>query len=191
MVGVDGERFKMIRRNSLRNEVDGSFDELEEFEDRNETTVNDKVTHQECVLLNRVLSDKAKLPPACRAPPVKVQNVSAEAKLSKPEEDRSIGSLVRRITGAIPGALSSLNPAHASKKELGGVVTPEECRTLADYLTPSVGGLYLLPGVCSGLLEANDAKLAKVYEKENAEVYARLKKRNSVVAKADYPPTMC
>ena len=40
MVGVDGERFKMIRRNSLRNEVDGSFDELEEFEDRNETTVN-------------------------------------------------------------------------------------------------------------------------------------------------------
>ena len=75
--------------------------------------------------------------------------------------------------------------------ELGGAVTAEECRTLADYLTPSVGGLYLLPGVCSGLLEANDAKLAKVYEKENAEVYARLKKRNSVVAKADYPPTMC
>ena len=40
MGGVDGDRFKMIRRNSLRNEVDGSFDELEEFEDRNETTVN-------------------------------------------------------------------------------------------------------------------------------------------------------
>lgn len=79
-------------------------------------TFADKVTHQECVLLNRVLSDKAKLPPACRAPPAKVQNVSAGAKLTKPEEDRSIGSLVRRITGAIPGALSSLNPAHASKK---------------------------------------------------------------------------
>lgn len=75
--------------------------------------------------------------------------------------------------------------------ELGGVVTPEQCRTLADYLTPSVGGLYLLPGACSGLLESHDAELSKVYEKENAEVYARLKKRNSIVAKADYPPTMC
>lgn len=38
MVGMDSERFKMIRRNSLRNEVDGSFEELEEFEDRNEAT---------------------------------------------------------------------------------------------------------------------------------------------------------
>ena len=40
MGGSDGERFKILRRNSLRNEVDGSFDELEEFEDRNEITVN-------------------------------------------------------------------------------------------------------------------------------------------------------
>jgi len=32
----DGDRFKMIRRNSVRNEVDGSFEEIEEFEDRNE-----------------------------------------------------------------------------------------------------------------------------------------------------------
>lgn len=36
MAGYESERFKMIRRNSLRHEVDGSFEELEEFEDRNE-----------------------------------------------------------------------------------------------------------------------------------------------------------
>lgn len=33
---MDEERFKIIRRNSLRNEVDGSFEELEAYEDRNE-----------------------------------------------------------------------------------------------------------------------------------------------------------
>lgn len=70
-------------------------------------------------------------------------------------------------------------------------MTAEQCQTLADYLTPSVGGLYLMPGACSGLLKADEAELAKLYEKENAKVYARLKKRNSVAAKADYPPTMC
>lgn len=31
---VTDERFNLIRRNSLRQEVDGSFDELEDFEDR-------------------------------------------------------------------------------------------------------------------------------------------------------------
>lgn len=30
-------RFKMIRRNSLRNEVDGSFEELEDVEDSSDT----------------------------------------------------------------------------------------------------------------------------------------------------------
>lgn len=75
--------------------------------------------------------------------------------------------------------------------ELGGVVTEDQCRTLADYLTPSVGGLYMLPGACSRLLKTDDAELAKQYEKENAEVYARLKKRKTVVAKAGYPPTAC
>lgn len=57
MVGIDGERFKMIRRNSLRNEVDGSFEELEEFEDRNEVTSESRTRQAggscECNLYHR------------------------------------------------------------------------------------------------------------------------------------------
>lgn len=114
-------------------------------------TFADKVTHQECVLLNRVLSDKAKLPPACCAPPAKVQNVSAEAKLSKPEEDRSIGSLVRRFTGAIPGALNSLNPAHASKK--GALRTGHCSRSCLSYhMFHSSSIFFTAFGLCSSLL---------------------------------------
>lgn len=72
-------------------------------------------------------------------------------------------------------------------------MTEEQCRALADYLTPSVGGLYLLPGACSSMLKTSDAdqEASEQFEKENAEVYARLKKRNSYVAKAGYPPTAC
>lgn len=38
---MDNERFKILRRNSLRNEVDGTFDELEEFEDRGEAELRE------------------------------------------------------------------------------------------------------------------------------------------------------
>lgn len=64
---------------------------------------------------------------------------------------------------------------------------------MADYLSPSVGGLYLLPGACSRMLKAknSDDEETAQYERENAEVYSRLKKRNSYVAKAGYPPTAC
>lgn len=37
MGDAENDRFNMIRRNSLRNEVDGSFEELEEVEDSSET----------------------------------------------------------------------------------------------------------------------------------------------------------
>lgn len=37
MGGTKHDRFNMIRRNSLRNEVDGSFEELEDVEDSSET----------------------------------------------------------------------------------------------------------------------------------------------------------
>lgn len=71
-------------------------------------------------------------------------------------------------------------------------MTEDQCQVLADFLTPSVGGVYLLPGACAKMLgEEDEAKLAAQYEKENAAVYARLKKRNSMVAKAGYPPTAC
>lgn len=72
-------------------------------------------------------------------------------------------------------------------------MTKQQCQTLAEYLTPSVGGLYLLPGACSTLLKAreSDAELAEQYERENAEVYGRLKRRSTFVERAGYPPTMC
>lgn len=37
MDGTANDRFNVIRRNSLRNEVDGSFEELEDVEDSSET----------------------------------------------------------------------------------------------------------------------------------------------------------
>ena len=37
MGGGENERFNLIRRSSLRNEVDGSFEELEDVEDSSET----------------------------------------------------------------------------------------------------------------------------------------------------------
>lgn len=66
--------------------------------------VEDAVTHQECVMLHRVLSDKSRLPPACHAPPsVLVQNVSAQP--SKREEGGGgLTTLARRMTEAVSSA---------------------------------------------------------------------------------------
>ena len=66
--------------------------------------VVDAVTHQECVMLHRVLSDKSRLPPACLAPPsTLVQNVSAQP--SKHDEGGGgLTTLVRRVTEAVSGA---------------------------------------------------------------------------------------
>ncbi|CAM9222718.1 unnamed protein product [Choristocarpus tenellus] len=137
-------------------------------------------------MLSRVLSEKSMLPPVCRAPP-SVRNISNQM-VVKPSQS----SLIRRLSGGIPGAFNTIDVSPASsKKELGGVVSTEECQTLADYLTPSVGGLYLLPGACSAMLKADEARLAEQFEKENAKVYDRLKRRNSMVEQQGYPPTMC
>lgn len=81
----------------------------------------DEVSHQECVLLNRVLSDKAKLPPVCRPPHVNMESVAALQKTAKSQQEGGgIGGLVRRLTGAVPGAFNSISPPHDSKK--GGCV---------------------------------------------------------------------
>lgn len=65
------------------------------------------VTHQECLLLNRVLLDKTKLPVSCRASPtiedVPVSTAKTEA---TPGDDGTIGGLVRRLTGAASEVLS-------------------------------------------------------------------------------------
>lgn len=72
--------------------------------------------------------------------------------------------------------------------ELGGVVTEEQCRTLADYLSPSVGGQYLIPQACSKLLNVGDDAER---EKGREDGYGRLKRRPTVIAKEAFPPTMC
>ncbi|CAM9227382.1 unnamed protein product [Scytosiphon promiscuus] len=210
MMGSGSDRFKMIRRNTLRNEVDGSFDELEEFEDREQASPKGQVTHQECILLNRVLSDKAKLPPVC-VPPRKetAQEASSQQRRRRrqqqqlrasmpPEDESAVGGLVRRITGAVQPVLSSLSPLHAPKQEMGGAVTADQCRTLAAYLSPSAGGQYLLPTACSKLLVLNAsgddrAELARAYsEKANpGEDDVRLRRRKTVEVKECFPPTVC
>ncbi|CAB1108353.1 unnamed protein product [Ectocarpus sp. CCAP 1310/34] len=200
MVIADSDRFKGIRRDSLHNEVDGCFDDLEDFEDRNEISPQYRVTHQECVLLNRVLSDKSTLPSACFVPPG-AEPAARGASSQRPQEPRplpedgetTVVQLVRRITGAVQPVLSSLvTPLHARKKEMGGTITEEQCQALADYLSPSVGGGYLLPTACFGLLKLPDEEQTKTYITQNAEMYARLKKRHTGMAEEGYfPPTMC
>lgn len=86
-----------------------------------------QVTHQECILLNRVLSDKAKLPPVC-VPPRKETAHEASSQQRRrrqqqqlrastpPEDESAVGGLVRRITGAVQPVLSSLSPLHAPKQ---------------------------------------------------------------------------
>ncbi|CAM9195827.1 unnamed protein product [Ectocarpus fasciculatus] len=201
MVIADSDRFKGIRRDTLHNEVDGCFDDLEEFEDRNERSPIYRVTHQECVLLNRVLSDKSTLPSACFVPPGAEAAARRASSSQRPRplaegdaDETAVGQLVRRITGAVQPVLSSLTtPLHARKKvEMGGAITEDQCQALADYLSPSVGGGYLLPTACFGLLKPPDEEQAKVYIMQNAEIYARLKKRHTGMAKEGYfPPTMC
>lgn len=73
--------------------------------------------------------------------------------------------------------------------ELGGEVTEDQCRTLADYISPSIGGQYLLPTACTHLLHVDDAEVDP--EKQQAKAYVRLKRRQSAVATESFPPTMC
>lgn len=93
-------------------------------------TKADEVTHQECVLLNRVLSDKDKLPTACRAPPSKMKTASTQEKPANQQAEGGIGSFVRRLTGAVPGAFNSLNVSHTSKKGVyivNSITTSNHC----------------------------------------------------------------
>ncbi|CAM9991722.1 unnamed protein product [Discosporangium mesarthrocarpum] len=115
-------------------------------------------------MLNRVMADKDMIPPACRLP--SELHRTSDKVLTQPTNQ----SLVR---------------------QLGGTVSLEECRRLAEYLTPSVGGLHLLPGACSLMMKDEESQLAERFERENAQVYKRLKRRQSMAEKTDYPPTMC
>lgn len=60
-------------------------------------------------MLNRVLSDKTKLPQAC-VPPMhsKPRNSSSPGNPAPSPDSSSFGVLVRRLTGAVPDALHAL-----------------------------------------------------------------------------------
>lgn len=70
-----------------------------------------------------------------------------------------------------------------------GRVSINECHHLSDTLKMVAGGSTFLPGACSAMLKKEEHDLAEKFEDENAKVYARLKRRDSWVGKADYPPT--
>lgn len=81
-------------------------------------------------MLNRVLSDKTKLPPVCVAPPtapaVRRGTTRRNAPAPPPPKDETaIRGLVRRITGAVQPVLGSLNPSHVPKK--GKVLSTTAC----------------------------------------------------------------
>ena len=60
--------------------------------------------------------------------------------------------------------------------ELGGAITEQECQTLADCLTPSVGGLFLLPVACSRMLKGEEAAGPSVpYRKEGTDASGQKK----------------
>lgn len=67
-------------------------------------------------MLNRVLSDKTKLPAACvPASPSSLQSLSAKAKTSS-EESGGLTNIARRLTGAAPGAFNIVSTSRSSKK---------------------------------------------------------------------------
>lgn len=73
-------------------------------------------------MLNRVLSDKTKLPTACIPGPSGVQNVSAQRQAAKPTESGGLRGIARRLTGAVPGAFNTLNAPHDTKKGAVNIV---------------------------------------------------------------------
>lgn len=178
------DRFNLLRRNSLRNEVDGVWEELERLEDGPDAsdTNNANVSHSECLMLQRVLADHTKVPSACRITAATAGGSNAV------NSGSTMPDIVRRLTGGVPGAFSV--DAASAHKELGGPISQDECRSLFSLLTPSAGGTaYLMPSACTRLRnkEAEDERSA--FEADNDLVYKRLRRRMTEVARQNYPPT--
>eukprot|EP00611_Tribonema_gayanum_P020825 TRINITY_DN3885_c0_g1_i2.p1 TRINITY_DN3885_c0_g1~~TRINITY_DN3885_c0_g1_i2.p1 ORF type:complete len:189 (-),score=54.03 TRINITY_DN3885_c0_g1_i2:840-1406(-) len=176
---------------SLRNEVDGIWETLEEYEDREDDS--ETITHSECLMLQRVLSDKSRLPRVCigNFDSGLVTTSSGEAASVKPAA--RLPELARRLTGAVPGAFTP-DPAPPRKKELGGHVSLSECRALKQFLEPSAGGFYLMPTACNTMLQrANGGERGNTEDKHKEQGGAKKKKnlarRISQAAEQDYPPT--
>eukprot|EP01084_Bolivina_argentea_P144750 253890_1 len=173
----DDKKLSLLRRNSLKNEVDGIWDEFEAVEDGEPLPGKNVVTHGECINLRRVLPENAqdKLPKMCRTPD---SHVGTALPVS------STQLLPRSLSGGFPGAFNSM-----SSQTLGGEVNEEECETLQTFLSGIAGGTFLVPSACGPLLKAKEDQMRKTFEGENAEVYKRLKRRMTYVAQKDWPPT--
>lgn len=71
-----------------------------------------------------------------------------------------------------------------------GKVNVNECHHLADTLKMiGQGGSTFLPVACSSLLKHEEDIMKERFERENAKVYERLKRRTSWIGKQDYPPS--
>jgi hypothetical protein len=152
--------FKMLRRNSLRVEVDGVFPGFDEEED---TVVPTRVTMNECQMLKRVLGgDKQDvLPKSCRTSTQATQNKSFMSRL-----------------------------AHvADSPDIAGRVSLSECHNLSDTLKMMPGGSTFLPFSCNAMINHEQKIMSDQFEQQNAKVYKNLKRRTTWVAKEDYPPS--
>lgn len=72
-----------------------------------------------------------------------------------------------------------------------GKVSSQECHSLASMINKIGGGNSVLPSSCNAILKFEEDEEADRFERENAKVYERLKRRNTFVGKADWPPTAC
>ncbi|CAM9315231.1 unnamed protein product [Chrysoparadoxa australica] len=147
------KRFNLIRRNSLRNEVDGIWDGFEKVEDEDIMGGNSRkpsqaeISHSECVMLQRVLSEKANIPSVCQG----FENAPSSNQAKYPNQ------LARRLSGGAPGAFNDYSPKTGKKEtRLGGKIGLDDCRRLQSFLAPSVGGSYLIPAGCTNILKANE-----------------------------------
>ena len=71
-------------------------------------------------MLQRVLSEKSKIPAACRNNPMQK---TSSTHLATVQEHPKFPALVRRLTGGFPGAFNYDPAAPPVHKELGGPVT--------------------------------------------------------------------
>lgn len=154
---MDSNTFKIQRRNSLHQEVDGLWDDLEKEEDQ---FVEHRIKLNECSMLRRVLgADKADvLPKAC--------------KMVSTSQNKGFMS---RLAGETP--------------DVAGRVNIRECHGLFDTLQMVAGGSSFMPGACTAMLNKEQSDLGAKFEAENAKVYKRIARRNSWVAREDFPPT--
>lgn len=75
--------------------------------------------------------------------------------------------------------------------DVAGKVSLNECKLLTVNLKDTPGGSTFLPISCTAMLKHDEDLEKEKMEDQNARVYRNLKKRNTYVAKADYPPTAC